>query len=82
MDFLGEVDKYVLAAGKRFAGVEVQLSQEVGADAATTTLMRVYVNEVEGEVVKVCAVKASALDKTMCNTISFSKAGTLPTDFK
>lgn len=81
--FLGEVDKYTVAAGKRFAGVEVERSQEVGVDgAATTASMRVYVKGVKGEVVKVCAVKASALGNTMCNTVTFSEAGTVPTVFK
>ena len=75
--FLGEVDKYTVASSKRFSGIEIDHDQ-----AAASPTMRVFVNGVKDEVVKVCAVRKSELEKTVCNTVEFSKAGAVATEFK
>ena len=75
--FIGEIDKYTVAASKRFTGIEIRLDE----NTASATL-RVYVKGVKGEVVKVCASRTSNLEKTMCNTVEFSEAGAVATDFK
>ena len=67
---LGEVDKYVVAASKRFVKVD-----------ATTLRMSAVVNGIAGEVVKVCAAKVADL-KVMCNTIHFAATGPKTTTFR
>ena len=69
--FIGETNKYVVAAGKRFSAV-----------AASVSELSVVVHGVEGEDVKVCAVRSASLGNTMCNTVSFTSTGPLKTTFK
>ncbi len=68
--FFGEVDKYAVAAGKRFGKVTAS-----GSD------MTVSVNGVKGESVKVCAAKKSDL-KTVCQTAEFKDATTVELKFE
>ena len=69
--FLGEIDKFVVAASKRFG--KVTSSSSAG--------LAVEVKGLEGESVKVCAAKASDL-KAVCNAVTFAAAGTKTTTFK
>ena len=73
---LGETNKYVVAASKRF-GTVTYLQWEGG------TAMHVEVKGVEGETVKVCAAKGvnGALEQG-CNMVTFQKTTTMTTIFK
>ena len=73
---LGETNKYVVAASKRF-GTVTYLQWEGG------TAMHVEVKGVEGETVKVCAAKGvnRALEQG-CNMVTFQKTTTMTTIFK
>ena len=75
--FLGEVDKYTVAATIRFKGVEYEVSPE----NENETSMRVFVAGVKGESVKVCAVRSTDLGSVICNTVTFTKDDTVPTVF-
>jgi hypothetical protein len=59
----GEVDKYVVAATKRFSKV-----------VPTTNAMDVTVHGVKGETIKICAMKASDM-RNQCKTVDFKTAG-------
>lgn len=64
--FLGESQKYVTHAAKRFpSGATVTSGQiSVGVEGA------------EGETVEVCAVRASAISTRVCHSVTFTQAGT------